>query len=65
MKSEPRATKAPDDTPIVVRVLAQCSHGSPNDIVSLSPDDASRAAADGLVDPDPAAVAYVRSLSPA
>jgi len=43
-----------------VRVLAQCEHGVPNDVVELTAAELKAAA--GNVDPDPAAVAYAESL---
>jgi hypothetical protein len=43
-----------------VRVLVNCEHGAPNDVVELTAAEVKASA--GLVDPDPAAVAYAESL---
>jgi hypothetical protein len=45
-----------------VRVLSACTHGQPNDVVEMDVGLAEQAAADGLVDAAPEAVAYAQSL---
>ncbi len=45
---------------IRVRVLALCAHGQPNDVVEI--EEAALPALAGIVDADPAAVAYAESL---
>lgn len=46
---------------IKVRILIDCYLGSPNDVVVI--DAATAKSLKGLVDPDPAAVAYAESLA--
>ena len=48
---------------VPVRVLVDCAHGHCNDVADLPVDIAQAAAADGLVDLDPAAVEAARSLA--
>lgn len=45
-----------------VRVLSVCTHGQPNDVAEIEAGLAEQAAADGLVDAAPEAVAYAQSL---
>lgn len=55
--------KAPKaEAPTKVRVLVDCALGNVNDVVELAAGQAKAAAAQGLVDTDPAAVAYAQSL---
>ncbi len=59
--AEPEKTgKAVKKTP--VRVLVDCSHGKPNDLVELDAVTLKIAEAAGLVDSDKAAVDYARGL---
>lgn len=46
-----------------VRVLADCQFGRCNEVVALTVDEVRAGLAIGIVDPDPAAVAYAESLS--
>jgi len=46
-----------------VRVLADCQFGRCNDVVALTADEVRAGLAIGIVDADPAAVAYAESLS--
>ena len=45
---------------VKVRVLVQCAHGQPDDVVEI--DAASAKALAGVVDADPEAVKYAESL---
>lgn len=45
-----------------VRVLADCIFGKCDDVVELAADQLALAVEIGVVDPDPAAVAYAESL---
>lgn len=45
---------------VKARVLVKCEHGAPDDVVEL--DAAAAKALAGVVDTDPAAVAYAESL---
>lgn len=45
---------------VKVRVLVNCEHGTPNNVVEI--DAALVKSLAGVVDPDPAAVAYAESL---
>lgn len=47
---------------VQARVLVECAHGQPNDLVELAPAAAKQAEKEGLVDTDKAAVAYAKSL---
>jgi len=46
-----------------VRVLADCQFGRCNEVVALTVDEVRAGLSIGIVDPDPAAVAYAESLS--
>ena len=46
------------------RVLMACAYGQPDDIVTLSDTELDQAVDFGMVDSDPAAVAYAESLAP-
>jgi hypothetical protein len=46
---------------VKVRVLRECAYGQCNDVVEV--DAAELAGLTGVVDPDPAAVAYAESLA--
>lgn len=48
--------------PVQVRVLVDCEHGRPNDVVELSATAARTAARSGQVDLHPDSVAYALSL---
>jgi hypothetical protein len=48
---------------VKVRVLVDCQHGRVNDVVPLDEKVAGQAQKDGLVDTEPAAVAYAESLA--
>jgi hypothetical protein len=55
----PRATKTAEGT-VKARVLVDCEHGAPNDVIEI---DASQVEGlVGVIDADPAAVAYAESL---
>lgn len=55
------AEKTPDaPAQVKVRVLVQCDHGAPNDVAII--DEAALKSLEGIVDADPAAVAYAESL---
>lgn len=47
---------------VTVRVLVQCQHGAPNDVVKLPVDVANQAIQAGQVDATKAAVAYASAL---
>lgn len=49
---------------VQARVLTGCSFGNANDVVTLDSAEAASGVADGLLDTDPAAVAYALSLLP-
>ncbi|MDR3427948.1 hypothetical protein [Silvimonas sp.] len=53
---------APAAGPVEARVLQVCEYGVPNDVVELDAARVASAQKHGLVDADPAAVAYARSL---
>lgn len=46
---------------VKVRVLVACDYGQPNDVVEI--DAAEAKGLEGVVDTDPAAVAYAESLA--
>jgi len=45
------------------RVLVACAWGQPNDVVTVSAEEAAAGKEAGELDPDPAAVAYAESLA--
>lgn len=47
---------------VEVRVLRDCAYGSAGDIVTVSEDEARNGLAAAMLDPDPAAIAYAKSL---
>lgn len=49
---------------VQVRVLCDCLYGSQGAVVELDPAALEQAVAAGVVDPDPAAVAYALTLLP-
>lgn len=49
-------------TKVKARVLSQCAHGAPNDVVELDADEAKAAEAEGLIDTNKAAVQYAAGL---
>ena len=53
----------PPSPPTRARVLMACIYGQPDDIVTLSDTELDQAVDFGMVDPDPAAVAYAESLA--
>ena len=53
----------PDLAPVEVRVLTACTYGNANDLAILPASHVAAARADGLVDDNPAAVAYAKSLA--
>jgi hypothetical protein len=55
--------KAPEGQ-IKARVLTQCIHGKPNDVVTLPIAEAESGEKDGALDTNPAAVAYAESIAP-
>jgi hypothetical protein len=59
-----KAARSPSRSrqPIQVRVLVDCEHGKPNDVVELPVGVARAAAIAGQVDPDESAVEYALSL---
>jgi hypothetical protein len=67
--SETQQTAAKDSAPkerqVKARVLTQCTYGQADDVVLLSKSEAKQATADGIVDTDPAAVAYAEGLKAA
>lgn len=48
--------------PVECRVLTACGFGKPNDVVTVSAEEADQGAAVGELDPHPAAVAYAKTL---
>lgn len=58
----PRQTKTAAPTRIRARVLHDCEHGKPNDLVTLDSDVAAAAEEAGQVDTSPAAAAYAATL---
>lgn len=50
---------------VKVRVLTQCAYGKADDVVVLPKSEAKQATAYGIVDADPAAVAYAEGLKAA
>lgn len=60
-KTNPTSAEA-DTQAVQARVLVDCVHGKPNDVVSLSAEQAQQAQDGGLVDSEKAAVAYALSL---
>lgn len=66
-KPDPEKTESeqPKERQVKARVLTQCAYGKADDVVLLSEADAKQATADGIVDTDPAAVAYAESLAAA
>ena len=64
--TEPTNPQAkPDAKKVKLRVLVDCALGKPNDVVALSESEAKAAAAEGIADPAPAAVAYAEKLASA
>lgn len=62
--TEPTNPQAkPDAKKVKLRVLVDCALGKPNDVVALSESEAKAAAAEGIADPAPAAVAYAEKLA--
>ena len=66
--TEPTTNPAPAAKPeaskkVKLRVLVDCALGKPNDVVALSESEAKAAAAEGIADPAPAAVAYAEKLA--
>ena len=59
----PAADTALDLTPVAVRVLTVCSYGNANDVAVMPACEVAAARADGLVDDNPAAVAYARAVA--
>lgn len=55
------AADAPAAGPVKVRVLVDCEHGKPNDVIEIDGDLVESLA--GLVDADHAAVEYAESLA--
>ena len=47
---------------IEARVLVRCAWGNPNDVATVTAEDAEAGRAAGELDPDPQAVAYAKSL---
>lgn len=62
MATKKSSAKA-DSQAIECRVLQACAWGTPDDIVSISPEDAHAGQEGGLLDPHPDAVAYAKSLT--
>ena len=58
----PSATSQRERT-VKARVLVECEHGRPNDLIELPSQVAKAAEKIGLVDTDKAAVAYAASLA--
>lgn len=56
------AASAASTARVEVRVLTACQYGQGNDVVSLAGADLEDALELGVVDDDPAAVAYAKSL---
>ncbi|PTQ12953.1 hypothetical protein CLG96_02080 [Sphingomonas oleivorans] len=56
------APPVPASALVDARVLVAHGGHQPNDVVALSPDEAAAAEAFGLVDTNPVAVAYAKSL---
>lgn len=48
---------------VKARVLVTCAHGKPNDVVTVTPEEAEAGQLAGELDANPAAVAYAESLS--
>lgn len=62
--SPPPADDAtPPPTSVRARVLVQCRHGRPDDLVTLPADEAAEGVAAGDLDADPSAVAYAELLA--
>jgi len=57
-----KKAKAVPEGQVKARVLIDCVHGKCNEVAVLPTAEAEVARQDGLVDPDPAAVAYAESL---
>ncbi len=57
------ATTPKSERTIKARVLVECEHGRPNDLIELPSQLAKAAEKAGLVDTDKAAVAYAASLA--
>ncbi len=55
--------KSPEPTATEARVLCACQYGAPDDVITLSGGDLSDALAAGLVDDNPEAVAYAKTLA--
>lgn len=51
------------DAAVKARVLMSCGWGEPNEVVTVSADEAAAGKEAGELDPDPAAVAYAESLA--
>lgn len=47
---------------VKARVLTPCAWGEPDDVVEVSAEDAEQGRIAGVLDADPAAVAYAESL---
>lgn len=54
---------APPPATVRARVLVQCRHGRPDDLVTLPADEAAEGVAAGDLDADPSAVAYAELLA--
>ncbi len=57
------STPAQRERTVKARVLVECEHGRPNDLIELPSQLAKAAEKIGLVDTDKAAVAYAASLT--
>jgi hypothetical protein len=55
--------KSRDSGDTEVRVLCTCQYGAPDEVATLSGGDLSDALAAGLVDDNPEAVAYAKTLA--
>ena len=57
-----QAPEAQPRPPVECRVLTACGFGNPNDVVTVSAEEAGQGAAVGELDPHPDAVAYAKTL---
>lgn len=59
------AKKQPEGGTVEVRVLQDCAYGAVNDVAVVTEEEARNGLAAAMLDPDPEAVAYAKSLGAA